>query len=143
MTSKRILAVASKGEHWQQMSVLSAAFVGHRVCYVSTADGLADYTVPDCSRSEWWLAFVTGAQLCKIIWIERPEVIISTGALPGLLAVVLGRVAGGRTIWMDSIANTENLSLSGRLCRPFAGLWLTQWPDVAERSGATYAGSVG
>ena len=124
------------------MGVLSIAFDGHDVRYVCTSEGAGDYTVRDCSRSHWWLSFVTVFQLLRIFALERPEVVVSTGALPGLLAIILGRLMGARTIWIDSVANTETLSLSGRLCRPFAGLWLTQWPDVARRTGATYAGSV-
>jgi len=68
----------------------------------------------------------------------RPDVVVSTGALPGLMALIVGYVFGARTIWIDSIANTERMSLSGRLSRPFAQLWLTQWPEVSDRTGATY-----
>jgi len=54
----------------------------------------------------------------------------------------VGYFFGARTIWIDSIANTERMSLSGRLSRPFAQLWLTQWPEVSDRTGATYVGAV-
>ncbi len=142
MEQKRVLAVASTGGHWRQMAALSSAFDGHHVRYVSTGDQLGDYSIRDCSRSHWWLAALACTQLIWILTKERPDVVVSTGALPGLLAIVMARLFGARTVWIDSIANTEKLSLSGRLCRPFAGLWMTQWPEVAKRSGAVYAGSV-
>lgn len=142
MAQKRVLAVASKGGHWRQMRALSGAFDGHDVRYVSTSAGLGDFCIRDCSRSRWWLGVVAFAQVLVVILRFRPDVVVSTGALPGLLALIAGRMVGAKTIWIDSIANVEGMSLSGRLCRPFAGLWMTQWPDVSAASGATYAGAV-
>ena len=80
--------------------------------------------------------------VAEIILRVRPHVVVSTGALPGLVALIVARMFRARTIWIDSIANTEEMSLSGRLSRPFAGLWLTQWPDVSRKTGAIYAGAV-
>ena len=46
-------------------------------------------------------------------------------------------------IWIDSIANTRVLSMSGRMIRPFADLILSQWPEVAARyRHVEYAGEV-
>jgi hypothetical protein len=39
---------------------------------------------------------------------------------------------GARTIWLDSIANVDELSLSGQMAGRFADLWLTQWPHLTE-----------
>ncbi|MET1755189.1 glucuronosyltransferase [Novosphingobium sp. RD2P27] len=70
----------------------------------------------------------------------RPDVVISTGALPGLVCLIVGRLLGARTIWLDSMANSETPSMSGRLARRFSTLWLTQWEHLA-RPGE-YAGSL-
>jgi len=48
-------------------------------------------------------------------------VIVSTGAAPGYFAIVLGRLFGARTIWIDSMANIENLSDVRRARRPVRG----------------------
>ena len=39
---------------------------------------------------------------------------------------------------MTNIANTERLSLSGRLARPVADAWLTQWAHLARPGGPDY-----
>ena len=49
---------------------------------------------------------------------------------------------GARTIWLDSIANVEELSMSGSWIGRSADLWLTQWPHLARPEGPHYAGSV-
>ena len=56
--------------------------------------------------------------------------------------VFFGRLLGARTIWVDSIANADELSLSGRKAGRFAHLWLTQWPELARAQGPHYQGAV-
>ena len=54
----------------------------------------------------------------------RPDVVITTGAAPGYFAVRIGKLLGARVVWVDSIANAEELSLSGpegRLLCPISG----------------------
>jgi hypothetical protein len=49
---------------------------------------------------------------------------------------------GAKTIWLDSMANVECLSLSGQKIKGHADLWLTQWDHLAAPGGPQYAGSV-
>jgi hypothetical protein len=78
-----------------------------------------------------------------IILRERPDVIISTGAAPGYFALWIGRrLLGARTIWIDSIANVDRLSLAGAKAGRVADLWLTQWPHLAKPGGPAFAGAV-
>ena len=77
-----------------------------------------------------------------LLWQERPDVVISTGAAPGYFAIRLGNLFGARTIWVDSVANVEELSLSGQKAGPHAKLWLTQWAHLARENGPHHRGSV-
>ncbi len=72
----------------------------------------------------------------------RPDVVVSTGAAPGFFAILLGRFFGARTIWIDSIANAEELSMSGRKVGRYATLWLTQWSHLARPDGPQHMGGV-
>jgi UDP-N-acetylglucosamine:LPS N-acetylglucosamine transferase len=76
-----------------------------------------------------------------VLW-ERPDVVISTGAAPGYFAIRAGKLLGARTIWVDSMANAERLSLSGRRVKSHADLWLTQWPHLAAPEGPYFEGAV-
>ena len=147
--TKRILAIASGGGHWQQLMLMRNAFDHHDIHYVTTLPGLAAQhgaapatTIPDCNRNEKRAVLVVSWTLLRLILSVRPHVVISTGALPGVIAIALGRLIGAKTIWVDSVANAEEMSMSGRLARRFATHWLSQWPEVAQATGATYAGSV-
>jgi len=146
---KRVLAVASGGGHWQQLMLMRRALEGHKCRFLTTLPGLPEQhdvedaaIVPDCNRNEKLAIvrafFVIAFQILRF----RPHVIMSTGALPGVIALALGRIYGSRTVWIDSVANAEEMSMSGRLARRFAHLWLSQWEHVAKAEGADYAGAV-
>ena len=53
-----------------------------------------------------------------------------------------GKLLGAKTIWVDSIANAQELSLSGKRAGKFADLWLTQWQELSNKNGPQYGGSV-
>lgn len=146
-----ILAVASTGGHWIQLRRLGEAFAGHSVAYVTVSEkyrpeakGAPFYPVIDISRSNQHDVVRLSWQMISILLKERPRVIVTTGAGPGLLAIAIGKMFfGARTIWIDSIANSEKLSHSGRVARRFADIWLTQWPHLAsEEEGPLYRGAV-
>lgn len=147
--AKRLLAVASCGGHWIQLMRLRPAFEGTRVTYVSTrasdrrdVAGCDHHAVVDANRTTK-LRLV--AQLLQVGWIvlrARPDAVISTGATVGYFACRVAKLLGARVIWVDSIANAEQLSLSGRKAGAFADTWLTQWEHLATEPGPTHEGAV-
>lgn len=72
----------------------------------------------------------------------RPDVVITTGAAPGYFGVRFGKWLGARVIWVDSVANADELSMSGQKAGAFSDLWLTQWPHLAHEGGPQFIGSV-
>ena len=98
--------------------------------------------VTDATRWNKFRLVQAALQLLWIIWKEKPDVVISTGAAPGYLGIRMGKLMGARTVWIDSIANVECLSMSGRLVGRYADLWLTQWPHLAKKGGPFHQGAV-
>lgn len=146
---KRILAIASAGGHWQQLMALRPAYEHLSVLYLTTLPGLAAEfgaapaaVVPDCNRNQPFRTIGCLAALGTRMARFRPDLVISTGALPGVIALTLGKAMGARTIWVDSVANAEEMSTSGRMARRVADLWLSQWEDVAREAGAEFAGAL-
>jgi UDP-N-acetylglucosamine:LPS N-acetylglucosamine transferase len=81
-------------------------------------------------------------QVASLLLEVRPRIVISTGAAPGLFAVVFGRLLGARTVWIEPCSHVNRLTLSGRMVRRFADLYLVQWPHLARPNGPHYRGSV-
>lgn len=73
-----------------------------------------------------------GAAISRLVLAVKPDVVVSTGAAPGLIGLLAGKMLGAKTIWVDSIANVEELSLSGRLAMLFADRTYTQWEGLAR-----------
>ncbi len=148
--AKKILAIASGGGHWVQMcrlypvfSELDVAFVSVHPTYAKQVEGHRYYVIRDVSRLDRWGIFKLLPQLVRIIWIERPDVVITTGSAPALIAIAIAKVlVHAKGIWIDSIANSEKLSVSGSLARYVADIWLTQWPQLKSSKGPEYWGAV-
>lgn len=146
---KRVLAISSGGGHWIELMRLRPALEGHDVTYATVSESYAAHVapaplrvIPDVTRWDRAALAICAARVLALILRERPDVIVSTGALPGFFGVVLGKALGCRTAWIDSIANVEELSMSGSKVGPFADLWLTQWPELARPRGPSYGGAI-
>jgi hypothetical protein len=146
----RLLVVASGGGHWVQILRLRPAFVDFDVAYVSVHRDYADsvqghrfYCVYDFSRANLKNLLVLIPQIVGIVLRERPEVVITTGSAPGLVSLAVAKhLVRAKTVWIDSIANCEQMSSSGKRARRFADAWLTQWPELATVNGAEFWGAV-
>ena len=128
--------------------LLRPALDQFKVQFATTDIGLAEREgicavtqIADTNRSAPLSALKCAADCLRLVRETRPDFIITTGALPGLICLALGRLFGSQTIWLDSVANSEAVSLSGRVARLFVSLWLTQWEYLA-RSEDEYAGAV-
>jgi hypothetical protein len=145
----KLLAISSGGGHWVQLLRIKHAFDDCAVTFVTVHESYRTqvpdhnfYVVNDANRYNKIKILKAARRLAWIIWNEKPDIVVSTGAAPGYLALRLGRMMGARTIWLDSIANVEQLSMSGFRIGHSADLWLTQWPHLARPEGPHYAGSV-
>jgi exopolysaccharide biosynthesis glucuronosyltransferase PssD len=146
---RKILAISSGGGHWVQLLRLRAAFDGCDVTYACVRAEYAEdvpgehfvaYT--DANRWDRWRLLKMVVQVSLLVLRLRPDVVISTGAAPGYVAIRLGRLIGARTAWIESIANAETLSMSGAMIGGHADLWLTQWAHLAKPEGPQFKGSV-
>lgn len=150
MRRRAVMAVSSGGGHWVELRRLLPAFEGLDVVYVSTDEaseaelaGAPYHRIPNVSRMNARGAFGLLAVMARVVRAERPEVVITTGAFPGFVALLLAKLlVGSRTVWIDSIAAGERMSLSGRLARPVADAWLVQWPHLARPGGPEHWGAV-
>ena len=145
-----IVAVASSGGHWQQLLLATETLRKERnILYVTTKPELLvqagiqnGVTVLDCNRDTPLKLAKSVVQCLSVIFGRRPSVVISTGAAPGLICLAAGRIIGAHTIWIDSFANVEKLSMSGKIARYIAKTWMTQWEHLSSPNGPTYAGEL-
>lgn len=132
-----------------QLLRLQPAFRGFETVYVSMFDSYAEqvsgsrfYTIPDASRFDIKSFLPVFIRAVRIMFRERPAAVVTTGSAPMLAFLCIGRLMGCRTLWVDSIANSERMSSSGRMAKRIAHRCISQWPSVAEREQVECWGSV-
>lgn len=145
----RVLLVASGGGHWVQLLRLRPAFDGCETSYVCVrpdyrvdVPGCRFFAVNDATRWNKFGLLLLAFRILVVVLRVRPDVVVSTGAAPGYFALRFGKMLGARTVWLDSIANVEQLSMTGTLVRRYADRWLTQWPHLAAPGGPEFEGAV-
>lgn len=101
------------------------------------------YVVGECNRKQPLKVLVVFFRCVVIVLRKRPTLVISTGAAAGCMICYLSKLLGSKIIWLDSITNVRDLSMSGRMVRRIADLFLVQWPELAARyKNAEYIGTV-
>lgn len=145
----KILAVASAGGHWIQLMRLLPAFDGNELVFASTKAEFSEffpankfYTLKNFSRKNKLKVIRAFQDTFHILLKEKPHVIVTTGAAPGLIVLFVGKLFMKRVIWIDSIANVEQLSLSGKIATYFADRVYTQWRHLSDNKKIVFAGSV-
>ena len=146
----KVLAISSGGGHWVQLLRLRPAFAHCDVTFVTVlpgyrsdvGDAVGFRVIRDANRTDKLKLALAALSVLWTLLRERPDVVISTGAAPGYFAIRFGKLLGARTIWLDSVANVEELSLSGQQAGRYADLWLTQWSHLAGNPGPVFRGSV-
>ena len=135
----KVLALSSPGGHWVQLCRLLPAFKTYDVVYACSYVKAAEltendkyYVIDDISRDSMHRVFTVITCVLTIFKNEKPTVIITTGALPGLITIFLGRFYGIKTIWLDSIANSEKVSMSGKVASYLAHNAFTQWEHLTN-----------
>ena len=149
MKKKLVMAIASRGGHWIQLNRLSAVWEEQDVIFITNDPSLESHvgnakfeTVIDANMDQKLKLIFLAAQTFLKVLKHRPDVIISTGAAPGFFALIWGKLIGAKTVWVDSVANADELSLAGKKVSKVADVWLTQWPEVAKEDGPLYKGRV-
>jgi UDP-N-acetylglucosamine:LPS N-acetylglucosamine transferase len=145
----KVLAAASAGGHWDQLMLMRPTLEHYDVQFVTTDPELAAMhgisaveIIPDCSRDTPLRMLHCALVALTIIMRHRPQVVVTTGAAPGFFCILAARLLGARTLWIDSVANGEQLSRGGKLARTFAHNCWTQWEHLAAADQPRFCGSL-
>ncbi len=146
---KKIIVAASIGGHWIQLLRIAQPLEDkYNVVYVCThkkcatmVEGKPYHTLGDFSRWNVWKVVPAAFVAFYILLKEHPKAVISTGAAPGLVTLFVAKILRIKTIWIDSVANAEHPSASGRIAAKFVDRCYTQWPHEANEK-FKFAGNI-
>ena len=143
------MLISSSGGHWVQLNRLVPAFSECDKVFVTTNSEYRSqvaysefHVTPDATRWNKFKMLWMATKMLVLLIKCRPDVVVTTGAAPGFFALFIAKKMGCKTVWIDSIANVDEMSLSGQKVRPHADLWLTQWEHLARPEGPHFMGAV-
>lgn len=147
----KLCLVSSAGGHLSQLLTLSDCWERYERFWITTSGTVSAklredgevYVAGECNRNHLLKVLKVIFYCGWVVLRKRPDVVVSTGAAVGCITCFLAKLCGAKIIWIDSITNVERLSLSGRMVRHIADLFLVQWPQLAWKyQGTEYAGAV-
>ncbi len=113
----------------------------HELQRISLEKRATTSIVGECNRKTPFRMIKVFFQTAKLAKKLKPKVVISTGALPSAFFCYHAHRKGADIIWIDSIANVRELSMSGRFVKKFATASFTQWENLADEK-TLYKGSL-
>jgi UDP-N-acetylglucosamine:LPS N-acetylglucosamine transferase len=141
---RKLLLVASSGGHMEELTRLKSITERYDCCWVTEKNNFQkygkveeiQYYVPQVNRREilfplkfFLLFFVAFYVLIK----EKPEVVISTGALISYPFCRLAKMMGKKVIFIESFARVNELSLTGKLLYKHVNTFIVQWSEIAQK----------
>ncbi|MBI4168284.1 MAG: capsular biosynthesis protein [Candidatus Aenigmarchaeota archaeon] len=138
----KIALPSSAGGHITELMQIRGSFGEYETFFVTVkrkdTEDLSKkekvYFVEDTGRNPVGLVKNIISSL-KIMFNERPDVIITTGAGAAIPASIIGKLLGAKLVYIESYCRVKSKSWSGRLLYPFSDVFLVQWPDMVTMYG--------
>ncbi|MEA5512658.1 PssD/Cps14F family polysaccharide biosynthesis glycosyltransferase [Nodularia sp. UHCC 0506] len=136
-----ILLVCSSGGHFKALQQLRPFWENQERVWVTFRTKTTEAELTE--EQVYWAYSPTNRNLpnlCKNLLLSwqlirktRPDVIISTGAGVAVPFLILGKLLGSKTVFIESVTRVNTLSLSARLALPFLSVLYVQWPQLQAR----------
>ena len=152
----KLCFAASSGGHFEEISCLHSIAREHETVVVTEhSSAMADVT-PDWAAKVYYVRqinrkeplfifrfiqlFITSFRIMRR---EKPDCVISTGALATYPVCVIARLMKKKIIYIESFARVDNPSLTGRLMVRLADLFIVQWEEMLQfYPNAVYTGGI-
>lgn len=137
---KKILFTSSSGGHLEELLQLKELVNEKGILltegrHASKGKFKKQYFVNQINRKEK-LFFMHFIQLIiyefKILRLEEPDIVISTGALITVPISIMAKIMGKKVVYIESFARINTPSLTGKILYHFADLFIVQWKELLD-----------
>lgn len=139
---KKICFAASTGGHFEQLMMLkplmekyNSIIVTEKSQYSVENNEIKTYYLSQVNRKEKTFLFrmiLNSLKTIIILIIEKPDIIISTGALSTIPLCLLGKLLRKKIIFIESFAKVNSPTLTGKLVYKFADQFYVQWEEMKQ-----------
>lgn len=139
----KICFIASTGGHFEQLMMLKplmdkydSFIVTEKTNYSAVKDNKKSiYYLKQVNRSEIMFMFKMFYNFFASLYIflkERPNFIISTGALATIPMCVIAKAFKKKVVFLESFAKVNSPTLTGKLIYKFADQFYVQWEEMLK-----------
>ena len=137
----KLLLVCTSGGHFSTMRSLKSFWSVHNRVWVT--DLKKDTEMLKDNENVHWLPYQAPRDLLslilnisktlRIILIEKPDLIVSTGASIAINFALISKLFGIKFLYIESISRAEELSVTGRIVYWLSHEFYVQWPDLRKK----------
>lgn len=143
---KKVLFISSTGGHFNEMMQLKPMFKNYDYHIITEKDKSTCFLKEEYGEKIDYLVFGTKDHIITypfkfiyncfkslVLFIKiRPKYIITTGTHTAVPMCYLGKIFGSKIIFIETFANINTKTLSGRLVYPIANLFIVQWESMLK-----------
>lgn len=139
---KKICFIASSGGHFEQIMMLKPLMekykgfvVTEKTNYCVADSKIPFYYLKQVNRNEVKFIpymIINTVKTLSVFLKERPDVVISTGALATIPMCVIAKLFRKKIIFIESFAKINSPTLTGKLVYKFADQFYVQWESMKE-----------
>ncbi len=138
----KLLLACTSGGHFSTMYRLKRFWLKHERVWVSDFKSDTEQLNRDRERVYWlpyqaprdWIALIKNLpQVFKIVWQERPDMVVSTGASLAIGFAFMAKLIGAKFIYVESISRSKDISLSGKVVYYLADEFYVQNPGLCKK----------
>ena len=157
MDKKKVLFISSTGGHLNELLQLEPLFEKYNYNIITEKDKSTEYLKEKYKKRIYYLPYGTRSKLFSYIFIYfylclksiylyfkiKPKVIVTTGTHTVGPICCLGKLLGCKIIYIETYANRNKKTATGRIIYHFADLFIVQWEEMLKLyPKAVYGGSI-
>jgi len=143
---KKVLFISSTGGHFNEMMQLKSMFDKYEYHIITEKDKTTKHLKDQYKKRINFLVYGTKDHLItyplkllfncfKSLFLYfkiRPKVIVTTGAHTAGPICYIGKLFGSKIIFIETLANSESKTITGKLVYPIANLFIVQWESMLK-----------
>ena len=154
---KKVLFISSTGGHFSELQQLSPLFEKYDYHIITEKDSMTKELKKIYGNKISYLPYGTRSKLYTYIFIYfflclktiflfikiRPRYIVTTGTHTAGPMCYFGKIFGCKIIFIETFANKNRKTVTGKLIYPIADLFIVQWEDMLKLyPKAVYGGAI-
>lgn len=146
MSKKNVLFISSTGGHFSELMQLKPLFEKYNYHIITEKDKVTINAKKEYKEKISYLIYGTRSHIFKYVFQllancflslfyfikYKPKYIVTTGTHTAGPMCCIGKIFGSKIIYIETFANRNTKTATGKLIYKFADLFIVQWEEMLE-----------